>query len=93
MRCRFNGPAAIFLAFRRVLNGLYVDPVLPIEAQRDFPKNEDSNLNPDTDAEMRIATTDREEARRSASAKTDALILPSLRSGTGNGKSLGSRGP
>jgi hypothetical protein len=35
-----TGPAAIFLAFRRVLNGLYVDPVAPIDAPRDFAENE-----------------------------------------------------
>jgi hypothetical protein len=34
MRCRFTVRQRFFLAFRRVLNGLYVDPVLPIEAQR-----------------------------------------------------------
>jgi hypothetical protein len=38
-----TGPPAIFLAFRRVLNGLYVDPVAPIDAPRDFAENEAGN--------------------------------------------------
>jgi hypothetical protein len=67
-----HGPAAIFLAFRAELNGLYVDPVLPIEAQRDFPKNEDGNLNPGTDAEMRIA--------RLIEKKRDAPLMRNRRS-------------
>jgi len=35
-----HGPAAFFWPSGAYLNGLYVNPVAPIEAPRDFPENE-----------------------------------------------------